>query len=193
MDKMTVYRSALALVDGKDYVENSATQDPLDLFYPQVLKYANARYNWSFTRAAKKLHKETSSPYSRSSAFKLPADVLNIQYIMDAAGRRVNTIQILGSQRLLVTEPATDITLVYTSDKIAVDQELPDTAPEFCQGVICLLAARIAPKIQGNAQNVAALEAMAEQEFMKALTRDTQQEASNDQNPIPAILSRRIW
>lgn len=34
---------------------------------------------------------------------------------------------------------------------------------------------------------------MAEQEFMKALTRDTQQEASNDQNPIPAILSRRIW
>ena len=193
MDKMTVYRSALALVDGKDYVENSPTQDPLDLFYPQVLRYANARYNWSFTRAAKTLRREETSPLPNTSAFKLPADVLNIQYIRDAAGRRVNTVQILGSQRLLLTEPAGTITLVYTSDKIAVDQELPDSSPEFCQAVICLLAARIAPKIQGTAQNVAGLEAMAEQEFMKALTRDAQQEASNDQNPLPAILDRRAW
>ncbi|MBR4309951.1 MAG: hypothetical protein IKT79_02885 [Akkermansia sp.] len=190
MDRASVYNAALSMLGDYEYRERAGTQHPCDRWYPLVLRQANARYNWSFAAAQKQLTPIRSN--AEHSVFEYPKDCLTYTRIINLdTGRRADNPRRLGP--FIYTEPCSAILITYTSNRLASMQYLPDDMPEYCLGVIELLAARIAPVITGNPSLSSQFESLAEQHFMQAITRDAQQLASNKQNPLISILERDIY
>lgn len=169
MDKTTLINSALTLLGHTEYITRDANTNTADLWLSQVLAQANARYNWSFTMAEKDL-----TPISRNhleSVFDFPADCLTIIRAVNCdTGRPCDRPRRIGNT--IKTEPCGGIRITYNSNRLATMQELPADAPEFTQGVIELLAARLAPIITGRPELGPQYEQMAEGHFLQAITRD---------------------
>lgn len=185
MDKLTIFNSALSLIGAGRYEPASGPQQPIDLHYPQVLREASCRYNWSFTRRVRAIDPLEDGTYP------LPPDCLSVLYFRQKDGNR-RPSWIVTEGRRIHTDITGTANLVYTTDIIHSAQELPDSQPEFCQGVICLLASRIAREITSSTQEADRLANESEKHFMRAITHDAQAEASNKIRPLPSILARDI-
>lgn len=185
MDKYTAYQRALSQIGGGDYTPGAGTEHPCDQWWPLVLREACSRYNWSFTRRIAHLAQQ------EDGTWHLPADCLTILSCTDCHRRRPSYI--IPTGRILHTDLSGELTLLYTSDYTASMQELPDSSPEFCSGVIFLLAARAARTITGDTNVATYCETQSEKYFQRAITRDAQSEASNKLRPLPSILARNIF
>ena len=174
MDKNTLFSCALSHIGAGDYNENAASSALCEKWYPLVMREAAVRHNWSFSRRLITLSRQTDGTYT------LPADCMNILFMRDPDGNKPDTLTIV--DRIVYTDLTGDITLVYTSSKVADLQELPDSFPEFCIAVTYLLAARLARPLAGDHELVAFCQQQAELQFQKAIVRDTQQEYSNKTN-----------
>lgn len=180
MDKTTLINSALALMGHTEYLMRAENTNTAELWLPQVLAQANARYNWSFATAEKDL--TARSRDHRESIFDFPSDCLTIiRAENNDTGRRCDRLRRVGDT--LKTEPCGSIRLTYTSNRIATLQDLPADAPEFTQGVIELLAARLAPIITGRPELGPQYEQMAENHFMQAITRDVRHQRPTAWDP----------
>jgi hypothetical protein len=109
---------------------------------------------------------------------------LRIIELTTTSGERIPKWKIFGSFIEAYSTPSDTLTLTYTSDLLSAQADLPDSAPSFCQYVIHLLAARIAPSITGELAIQSELENKAQAYLSQAMTFDAQQEASNDQSPL---------
>lgn len=83
-------------------------------------------------------------------------------------------------------------TLNYTADLLQCGGAIPDFAPAFCNGVIALLAARIAPSVLGMEQMTQQLIAESEAYMREAILEDKRQDRSNDQHPLKDIMRRDV-
>lgn len=193
MNRTTVYEHALRLLGEVNYKKHTATDGVCVQLYPDVVRFANAIANWSFARTKRTLAPLGSTATDGIYTYTLPADCLRVLKVLDTAtSKKVRHFSIYGRTLEVEGHPSSNITLVYISDLLACREDLPDEAPIFCQYVIHLLAAKIAPSITGNMQLTAQLNAEATQLMHQALTQDRQQARSNDQHPMAAIMDNNI-
>ena len=205
MDKLTIYNRALSLISAAPYQQQTGVQHPCDLWYSHALLKANERADWAFARRRVTLHQNPQQTNNQSpivnsqssivntSSFTLPADCLKIRNVY-YPGTRTKTSRRETYGRTLVTEITPTVDLDYTTNIVATMQELPDAEPSFCQAVIYLLAALIAPEIKGpGTQEHERYLSLFEQEIQNAMYLDRKQTDSNDQSPLPSILARKTW
>ena len=193
MNRSSVYQSALNLLGEVNYKKHTGTDGICYQCYPDAVRYANAMGNWSFAR-----QKRVLAPLGKAAAdgiytYTLPADCLRVLEVRDTATQnKVRHFELYGRTLEVTDHSSENITLVYISDLLACSDEIPDENPLFCQYVIHLLAARIAPTITGNVALTQQLEAQAHQLYYQALAQDRQQTRSNDQHPLKTILAGNI-
>lgn len=185
MDKATACQLALSLLGEHQVKPHTPQAVLLSQQYTECVRYANSLSHWSFARA-----KRTLAPLSSATStdgittYAIPADCLRIIELTTTSGERIPKWKIFGSFIEAYSTPSDTLTLTYTSDLLSAQADLPDSAPSFCQYVIHLLAARIAPSITGELAIQSELENKAQAYLSQAMTFDAQQEASNDQSPL---------
>lgn len=96
------------------------------------------------------------------------------------------------NERVIYTPENDDVMLTYTADLLQCGACVPDFAPMYCNGVISMLAARLAPSMLGSEQMAQTLIAEAEAYLKEAIIEDRRQERSNDQHPLADILDMDI-
>lgn len=193
MNRTTVYTHALHLLGEINYKKHTATDGVCAREYPDAVRLANSIANWSFARSKRVLAPLSSKTSDGIYSYNLPADCLRVLEVRDTATQmKVNRYSIYGRILEVDGHPSDNVTLVYTSDLLACREDLPDEAPQFCQYVIYLLAAKIAPTVTGNIQLAAQLNMEATQRMHEALTADRQQARSNDQHPLGRLLNNNI-
>lgn len=193
MNRTTVYTHALNLLGEINYKKHTATDGVCVREYPDAVRLANSIANWSFARTKRVLAPLAPKNADGIFAYNLPADCLRVLEVRDTATQiKVRYYSIFGRILEVYGHSSDNITLVYTSDLLACREDLPDEAPQFCEYVIYLLAAKIAPTVTGNIQLAAQLNAEATQRMHAALTADRQQARSNDQHPLKGLLENNI-
>lgn len=193
MNRTSVYEQALRLLGEVNYKKHTATDGVCTQLYPDTVRLANAIANWSFARTKRTLAPLAAPTGDRIHTYTLPADCLRVIEVRDTATQnKVPHYSIYGRTLEVENHHSGNITLIYTSDLLACSEDLPDQAPLFCQYVIHLLAAKIAPSITGNMQLTAQLNQEATRLMYDALTQDRQQTRSNDQHPLTNILQNNI-
>lgn len=193
-----VKQRALYKLGEREYIANAATESPIDTMFSGVLREANHAGHWSWARAKASVSQGTST---HAHEYALPGDFLRLISVKDADDRLRyrEPWELIGKS--IVTTSASDspasLTVRYTRDiqltssgSAVTSISLPDD-PDFIEYLVALLAARCAPAIVGAAPGMqleSSLNQLAEQLQMKALTRDKQQDSSNDHDP-----DRDIW
>lgn len=185
MDKATACQLALSLLGEHQVKPHTPQANILSQQYTECVRYANSLAHWSFART-----KRTLTPLSPATAadgittYAIPADCLRIISLTTTSGERVPKWKIFSNFIECYATPSDTLSLVYTSDLLSAQADLPDSAPAFCQYVIHLLAARIAPTITGELAIQSELENKAQGYLSQAMTYDAQQDSSNDQSPL---------
>lgn len=193
MNRTTVYTHALNLLGEVNYKKHTAVDGVCAREYPDAVRLANSMANWSFARTKRVLAPLSTKSHDGIFCYNLPADCLRVLEVRDTVNQtKVRHYSIYGRTLEVDGHPTDNITLVYTSDLLACREDLPDEAPLFCQYVIHLLAAKIAPTVTGNLQLASQLTAEAQAYMHQALTADRQQARSNDQHPLKGLLENNI-
>lgn len=192
MDKSTACQHALALIGELNFERHTAPKSACDIAYADVVRFANNAAHWSFARERRTLS-PMATPTGKYRAYLLPADCLKVISVTDTAtGAKIPHWQLYSGRIEIQSEITDTVDLTYTSDLLAAQQQLPDHAPDFCQYVIHLLAARIAPTITGQIELANMLEQKAALLLSQAIYQDARQHASNDQAPLTADLSTHV-
>lgn len=179
MDRGSVYRFALSRIGEQEFKEGTPTARACERWYLFVLRRAAARYNWTFSKVTETLKKEESVE-DGFNRFPYPLGCLKITRFLTAAGREVSEPRLFADGIYVPADECPEVLRVeYQSDLTALKGELPDRCPEFCDGVICLLASRLAMELTSHAQLAEALAVEAERHFAGAIATDRQQDWSN--------------
>lgn len=192
MDKSTACQHALALLGELNFEKHTAPKSACDMAYADVVRFANNAAHWSFARERRTLS-PMATPTGKYRAYLLPADCLKIISLTDTAtGTKIPNWELYAGRIEIKSESIDTVDLTYTSDLLAAQQHLPDQAPDFCQYVIHLLAARIAPTITGQIELATHMEQKASYHLAQAIYQDARQHGSNDQAPLTADLSTHV-
>lgn len=194
MDKASACQHALALLGEINFEKHSAPDSLCWLLFPDIVRYANNATHWSFARSRRRLS-PLAPPSQRSEvrAFRLPADCLKIISVINPESNSKIPNWDIYSGVLEVSSSSVDsVELIYTSDLLSSQRDLPDQAPDFCQYVIHMLAARLAPSITGQMELASMLEQKANSILATAIYKDARQTDSADQAPYFAELSTHI-
>ena len=188
MDKSTVCQHALALLGEINFEKHTAPKSACDMAYADVVRYANNAAHWSFARNRRTLTPMASTATNGIRCYLIPADCLKIISVTDTAtGAKIPNWQIYSGRIEITNSQADTVDLTYTSDLLSAQADLPDHAPDFCQYVIHMLAARIAPTITGQLEIATMFEQKAAVYLAQAIYKDARQSGSNDQAPaIPS-------
>ena len=180
MDKVTVCSLALARLGEREYREGSATFLPCEKWYGVVLRLAAGMYNWTFTKRRARLRRKEGVGEEGEAWYEYPVDCLKLVRFVGAGGKELREVRLYGGGICVAEEEAGEELVVdYQSDLVHEAGELPDRRPEFCEGVVCLLASRIAMEVSGKGQLAGALAQEAEVWFTRALENDRQQDWGN--------------
>lgn len=190
MDKSTACQHALALLGEINFKQHTAPNSICHTLYTDVVRYANNAAHWSFARTHRTLQPLSSSPSPTGiRAYRIPADCLKIISLTNTnTGKKIPHWQIYSGIIEIDTPAADTITITYTSDLLSAQADLPDQAPDFCQYIIHLLAARLAPTITGQLELATHFEQKAALLLAQAIYADARQQSSNDQAPITSDL-----
>ncbi len=204
MDKGTVIQRALEKLGEREYVEKTATEDPVRRAYDIVVRRCNGRYKWSFARVVGrrvKVQEREGKHWKKGYYVELPDDCLLVESLTDGSGEKVRhsefCIEPEERKRIVLVEGVekeSDLYLNYTADIVTLGGVLPDSAPYFCEGVICELAAELAISVVSSGDLAAAYKAEARENLQRAMDIDARQWKSNDQHPMREILrSNILW
>lgn len=189
MDKSTVCQHALSLLGEINFEKYTAPASICDLAYADAVRYANNAAHWSFARARRTLLPMAPPSSNGIRCYLLPADCLKIISVTDTAtGCKIPKWELYAGRIEIHHQTAETVNLTYTSDLLAAQANLPDQAPDFCQYVIHLLAARIAPTITGQLEVATMFEQKAAMLLAQAIYKDARQHGSADQAPITSDL-----
>lgn len=179
MDRVSVYRFALSRIGEQEFKEGTPTARACGRWFQFVLRRAAARYNWTFSKFATTLDK-VSEGEDGFNRFPYPPDCLKLTRFLTAEGREVSEPRLFADGIYAPADECPEVLRVeYQSDLTALKGELPDRCPEFCDGVVCLLASRLAMELTGHAQLAEALAVEAERHLAGAIATDRQQDWSN--------------
>ena len=182
MVKHTVFSLALQKLGEAEYQEDSPTQKVCEFWYKHVLALACARYNWTFLSLEGEL--KEGKEVGDVVIYRRPVGCLKLTYVCKPDGTRVEDWRLVARgivvpKRYVPKEEEGLIRVRYQTDLAAAEGSLPDYTPEFNEGVLCLLASKMAMKITSEPKLAQQLEMESEGHFMRALTHDRQQDASN--------------
>ncbi len=178
MDKGTLFTLALSYLGERDYVTDTPSAEACEAMAQHVIGLALDFHRWSFAQ------RRTLLDFSSGEAL-LPADCLRVLSLGLGRYERFND--------LIVTDEArADVVLVYESNMMAQAVALPDTEPAFCEGVVLLLASKIAPRVTTNFNLASALEQRAYAALDAARHKDAVQVDSNDQRPDASSVPRGV-
>lgn len=195
MDISSIYHLACQRLGNYEFKEGSPVALAMHREYPYVLRLANAYCDWSFCLVRKQISGDSKKDYGGGRIlYRLPDGCMKIKRILTADGSRKIREPELVAQGLTVGQDGADgLILDYQADLVSVAGELPDRNPAFCDGVIALLAARVAMNITGNAELAQMLEAEANRQFKNAIAYDKQQDWSNDKSPMDLIRRANLF
>ena len=202
MDRGTVIQRALEKLGEREYVEETATEDPVRRAYDVVVRRCNARFKWSFCRVTGRelgVKERDEEGWRRGYYVELPDDCMVVEAVRRESGEKVRHsefgIDPERRQRVVFVEGVgkdSKLYLDYIADIVTLGGVLPDSAPYFCEGVICELAGELAISIVSNAELAAAYKAEARENLQRAIDMDARQWKSNDQHPLRGIMERNI-
>lgn len=202
MDKGTVIERALSKLGDREFVERTATEDPVRRAYDFILRKANALHRWSFARVIGRkaeVKERDAEGWAKMNYIEIPYDCLRMEHVTTERGIKVRHSEFgirpgAGIRIAAVegVEKGDTLLLTYIADLIALNVEPPDESPYFCEGVICALAADLAMSIINNEQMAQAYNEEARVAFQRAIDNDARQWQSNDQHPLRGILRREI-
>ena len=204
MDRGTVIQRALEKLGEREYVEGTATEDPVRRAYDIVVRRCNGRYKWSFARVVGRIlevKERDEEGWGRGYYVELPEDCLMVESLMTERREKVRHsafgIEPETRKRVVYVEgvgKGSKLYLDYIADIITLGGVLPDCAPFFCEGVVCELAGELAISIVSNADLAAAYKAEARENLQRAMDIDARQWKSNDQHPMRDIMrSNILW
>lgn len=158
-------------------------------WYIYVLRLASARFDWSFCLTRKSIPGDKAKPYGGGRyLYRLPDGCLKIKRVLNADATAKIRLPELTARGLTVGEDGSGgVTLDYQADLVAIAGELPERNPDFCDGVIALMASRIALNVTGDDRLTQALAAQAERSFRDAIAYDKQQDFSDARDPMALI------
>ena len=137
--------------------------------------------------------------WRRGYYVELPDDCMVVEAVRRESGEKVRHsefgIDPERRQRVVFVEGVgkdSKLYLDYIADIVTLGGVLPDSAPYFCEGVICELAGELAISIVSNAELAAAYKAEARENLQRAIDMDARQWKSNDQHPLRGIMERNI-
>lgn len=180
MDKHTVFSLALQKIGEAEYQEGTPTQKACEWWYKHVLSLACARYNWTFLAREAELGEGKEEGSAR--VYCKPLGCLKLTYVCTPEGTKVEDWRLVAHGIVVPAKYVPEdgpIRVRYQTDLAAAEGALPDDQPEFNEGVLCLLASKIAMKITSDDKLAQQLEMESEAHFARALTHDRQQDASN--------------
>lgn len=185
MDKSTACQHALALLGETNFEKHTAPKSACDIAYTDVVRYANNAHHWSFARQKRTLTPIGADPAAHFKNYRIPADCLKIISLTNPeTNAKIPSWQIFSGIIEIPSSSLDTVTLTYTSDLLSAQTDLPEQAPDFCQYVIHLLAARIAPSITGQIEIANLMEQKAAVILAQAIYKDARQSGSNDQAPL---------
>lgn len=203
MDRGTVIQRALEKLGCREYVEGTATEDPVRRAYDVVVRRCNGRFKWSFARVSGRrleVKERDEEGWERGFYVELPDDCLIVESIMTERREKVRHSEFAVDpetrRRVVLVEGVdreTRLYLNYTADIITLGGVLPDSAPYFCEGVVCELASELALSIVSNKNLAEAYKAEARENLQRAIDIDARQWKSNDQHPLRDVLGRNIF
>ena len=192
MDRATVYALALQKLGEHEYKEDSPTHKTCELHFLQALRSACARYNWTFTAREELVPRREIR--GGVAYYDIPPGCIKITFFRHKDGRKIKMPRILADGIAIDTSDApAELLLTYQSDLIAIGGTLPGRNPEFCEGVISLLASKICMPITSNPKLAEALKSEAYSYFQSAIANDRQQDKSNAIDPATRISEQNIF
>ena len=187
MDRVTIYKRALMCLGAMEYKEGTPTAGVCDEAYAPVLREACARYDWSFTRRYAKLSRVDGGVHEVMGRvlYRLPADCVRVDEFLTAEGVKVGWPELCGAGVLVPQDEAVgELYVSYFCDLMGDAAVLDEGRTAlFVEGVVRLLASRVAMQVTSNAQLGEVLRQEAEGYFWDAITADKQQDWSNAKHP----------
>ncbi len=193
MDRGTICQLACRSLGNYDYVENAATLDPCDMWFDHVMRFANAYYDWGF--CAKRAVLKSPQPHVPQGRFlyRLPVGCLKVTDVRTLDGaRKVRDPQMMNEGLTVGEDGSQGVVLDYQCDVMAAGGEATDRNPQFCEALVCLLAAKIAPTLTGRADIAQVMDERGRSMLGLAIAHDKQQDWSNAKSPIDMIRRRSI-
>ena len=184
MDRASVCSLALQRVGMYEYTPGTPGYEVCKSAFPLLFKELLAVGDWSFARRRVVLRAGAAGGY------ELPPDCLRVVQLEGLAcwhrfGRVIVPDAGVGASG--------DVVLVYTSSSLANRGEVPeDDAPLFAEALITMLASRLAVPLASDQRLRQELELEGRARLDEALTLDVQQDASNDQHPLPRMLEQSV-
>lgn len=192
MDRSTIYRRAMACLGDLEYVVGAPTQKACDVVYKGVLQEACAYYNWSFTRRRVVVRAEEGEVVGGMRVFRLPADCMKVVEVRGGDGRRVLEPEMGAEGLLLPVDEVDEVVVAYHADLLGDLGVLDEgRAALFVEGVVRLLASKVAMALTSNMELGVMLRQEAEGYFGRAILMDKQQDWSNAKEP--RALRRRCY
>ena len=192
MDRASIYRRALLCLGDLEYVVGSPTQKACDGVYKGVLQEACARYNWSFTRCYAAVTGEAGVVPGRR-LFRLPGDCVKVVEVLRGDGGGVREPEMCAGGVLLPMAEGEVVTVVYHCDLLGDVAVLDEGRTAlFVEGVVRLLASKVAMALTSSEQLAMALKQESEEYFYRAILMDKQQDWSNAKEPR-ALLRKRMY
>lgn len=186
MDRTEIYRRACYCLGQYDFKEGTPTE-AAHKEYKAALGEACAMHNWTFTARYAELQRVQGAACEAigKALYKLPLDCMKLVQFLKADGQEVREPE-LCADGLMVPEDEADgrIVVRYHCDLLGDVSVLDESRTVlFVEGLVRLLASKIAMVVTSNAQLGQQLALMAQEYFYKAITADRQQDWSNAVNP----------
>lgn len=189
MDKHSICTMALQRLGEDELVDGSPTYKACGTWYKHVLSMACARYNWTFL--ARECELEASGEGVRGAkVYRKPVGCLKLTYVCNSAGKRITDWRLTVDGIVVAAECVPSggkIYVRYQTDLSAAEGGTPDDAPDFNEGVICLLASEMCMHLRSDAQHAIHLKQEADMHFARAITHDRQQDWGNAIDPVTRI------
>lgn len=194
MDRSTIYRRAVRCLGDFEYKEGTPTEAVAD-FYQAALSEACARYAWSFTRRhARLVRVEDAVAAAQGKAlYRLPVDCVKVDEFTTPGGRKVTWPEMCADGVLVpAAECPQELLISYHCDLLGDINVLDESRTAlFVEGLVHLLASKVAMVLTSNMQLGDALGEKAEGYFYAAIERDAQQDWGNAKSPR-ALMAGRI-
>lgn len=169
MDRVTLYRLALARLGTAELVEGSPEWKALEECAGQAVCVALDYSNWRFAL------KGPVGLVVSAGVAELPDDCLELRLVGGA-----DRWEVYGRKLVVQDDFVDSVQVVYKSNEVAEGMTLPVHEPLFCEACVCLVAAAVAGRVAGDARLGADLEGLGMQLLYRAKLKEARSVASND-------------
>lgn len=192
MDRTEIYRRACRCLGEYTFKEGAPTE-ACHSEYKAALGEACAAHNWTFTARYAELQRVDGAATEAlgKALYRLPVDCMKVVQYLKEDGSEVSAPELCADGVLVPLEEADGkIVVRYHCDLLGDVSVLDESRTVlFVEGLVRLLASKVAMVLTSNAQLGSTLYEQAQVYFYKAITADRQQDWSNA--VAPEVIRKR--